>query len=102
MAYEGNGGDYVSYAEDENDYTKQRKVGGPLSAAGGTHNGGDMMSPSDCNHLNEKANEYVRDCANEKSRMDRKFPIAEKLLDNGKYFGCFITLANIKTCKTCF
>ncbi|XP_061394388.1 KH domain-containing, RNA-binding, signal transduction-associated protein 2 [Musca vetustissima] len=39
------------------------------------------MGPIDTNYLNEKANEYVRDCLNEKSRMDRKFPIAEKLLD---------------------
>ncbi|XP_073846200.1 quaking related 54B [Musca autumnalis] len=40
-----------------------------------------MGGPIDTNYLNEKANEYVRDCLNEKSRMDRKFPIAEKLLD---------------------
>ncbi|XP_013098022.1 KH domain-containing, RNA-binding, signal transduction-associated protein 2 isoform X2 [Stomoxys calcitrans] len=43
--------------------------------------GGEQHQHPDTNYLNEKANEYVRECLNEKSRMDRKFPIAEKLLD---------------------
>ncbi|XP_075165026.1 quaking related 54B [Haematobia irritans] len=46
--------------------------------------GGDPHQHPDTNYLNEKANErecFVRECLNEKSRMDRKFPIAEKLLD---------------------
>lgn len=88
--YEGNG-DYSSYTEEESEYSKQRKMAGS-----GPHNGdnnhGDLhhhgpntnMNPAENNYLNEKANDYIRDCLNEKSRMDRKFPIAEKLLDAGK------------------
>lgn len=96
--YDGNG-DYTNYAEDESEYSKQRKMAG--MSATGPHNGDNShggvdphhgVSSSigaggvggDNNYLNEKANEYVRDCINEKSRMDRKFPIAEKLLDSGK------------------
>lgn len=89
-AYEGNG-EYTNYADDENEYGKQRKM-----AATGPHNGdnnhGELhhhgtntnMTPGENNYLNEKANDYIRDCLNEKSRMDRKFPISEKLLDTGK------------------
>ena len=88
--YEGNG-DYSSYAEEESEYSKQRKM-----ATSGPHNGDNShsdlhhhnpntnMNPAENNYLNEKANDYIRDCLNEKSRMDRKFPIAEKLLDAGK------------------
>ncbi|XP_065368504.1 KH domain-containing, RNA-binding, signal transduction-associated protein 2 isoform X1 [Calliphora vicina] len=86
-AYEGNG-EYSNYADDESEYGKQRKM-----AATGPHNGdnnhGELhhhgtntnMTPGENNYLNEKANDYIRDCLNEKSRMDRKFPISEKLLD---------------------
>lgn len=91
--YDGNG-DYTNYTEDENEYGKQRKMG--VMSVTGPHNGdnthvelhhhgpGTNMSPGENNYLNEKANEYIRDCLNEKSRMDRKFPISEKLLDSGK------------------
>lgn len=80
-SYDGNGS---SYNDNDDDYNKQRnKVGaGPL-------NGVDMSnhtmagSGADAAQLNEKANEYIRDCLTEKNRMERKFPIAEKLLDSG-------------------
>lgn len=94
--YEGNG-DYSSYAEEESEYSKQRKM-----ASSGPHNGDNSHSdlhhhnpntninPAENNYLNEKTNDYIRDCLNEKSRMDRKFPIAEKLLDAGKLFADLI------------
>lgn len=93
--YEGNG-EYSSYAEEESEYGKQRKmtVTGPHN---GDNNHGDLhhhgtntnMNTGENNYLNEKANDYIRDCLNEKSRMDRKFPIAEKLLDSGKFIYLF-------------
>lgn len=57
--------------------------------AAGTHNGDSNVTAlgvvgTDGNHLNEKAHEYIRDCLNEKARMERKYPIAERLLDTGK------------------
>uniref|UniRef100_A0A1B0FFI7 Uncharacterized protein n=1 Tax=Glossina morsitans morsitans TaxID=37546 RepID=A0A1B0FFI7_GLOMM len=90
--YDDNG-DYPNYTEDD-DYGKQRKTGvgpgGPNSQLVSSHNGDNSanhglnvnMATSDNNHLNEKANEYIRDCLSEKARMERKFPIAEKLLDS--------------------
>ncbi|KAI9577704.1 KH domain-containing, RNA-binding, signal transduction-associated protein 2 [Glossina fuscipes] len=90
--YDDNG-DYPNYTEDD-DYGKQRKTGvgpgGSNSQLVSSHNGDNSanhglnvnMATSDNNHLNEKANEYIRDCLSEKARMERKFPIAEKLLDS--------------------
>ncbi|XP_054737223.1 KH domain-containing, RNA-binding, signal transduction-associated protein 3 isoform X2 [Anastrepha obliqua] len=103
--YDGNG-DYAAYNEDD-DYGKQRKggcvtgvdphngdssnhdlhhhVGGVVVGGGGVGVGGGMGmvggGGGDVGQLNDKANEYIRDCMAEKNRMDRKFPIAEKLLD---------------------
>lgn len=73
--YEGNGGDYTT-----GPHNGDNSHGG---GGGGVGDHGVGGGPIDTNYLNEKANEYVRDCLNEKSRMDRKFPIAEKLLDAG-------------------
>ncbi|XP_067628343.1 KH domain-containing, RNA-binding, signal transduction-associated protein 2 isoform X2 [Eurosta solidaginis] len=88
--YDGNG-DYAAYNDDD-DYGKRKgvdphngdnsnndlhhHVGGMV---GGVGMG--MVTGGDGGQLNDKANEYIRDCMAEKNRMDRKFPIAEKLLD---------------------
>ncbi|ALC41078.1 qkr54B [Drosophila busckii] len=94
--YEGNG-DYSAYNEDDNnDYnggggggvSKPRKNAG-VGGGGNAHNGdngvhdhhGGPEGGGGNMPLNEKANEYIRDCMAEKHRMDRKFPIAEKLLE---------------------
>lgn len=110
--YDGNG-DYAAYNDDD-DYSKQRKVGcvpgvdphngdssnhdlhhhvggvvvgggvaGGMGMVGGVGGVGGVMG-GDGGQLNDKANEYIRDCMAEKNRMDRKFPIAEKLLDCGE------------------
>lgn len=96
-SYDGNG-DYSSYNEEDNDYSKQRKNAG---GGGGPHNGdnvnhdhhhhhgggsagGGPMGSHDGQQMNDKTNEYIRECLTEKSRMDKKFPIAEKLLDCGE------------------
>ncbi|XP_017961599.1 KH domain-containing, RNA-binding, signal transduction-associated protein 2-like [Drosophila navojoa] len=94
--YDSNG-DYSAYNEDDsNEYVggggggKPRKSIG--SSGGGAHNGdSNVHDHRDRDHggpegsgnvqLNEKASEYIRDCMAEKNRMDRKFPIAEKLLE---------------------
>ncbi|XP_034651562.1 KH domain-containing, RNA-binding, signal transduction-associated protein 2 isoform X3 [Drosophila subobscura] len=90
--YDGNG-DFSPYNDDENEYSgKPRKTagsgGGPGSGPGAhngdssvhdhSHHGGDGNGSV---QINEKANEYIRDCMAERNRMDRKFPIGEKLLD---------------------
>ncbi|XP_018785932.1 PREDICTED: KH domain-containing, RNA-binding, signal transduction-associated protein 2 [Bactrocera latifrons] len=103
--YDGNG-DYATYNDDD-DYGKQRKggcvpgvdphngdssnhdlhhhVGGVVGSGGGggvVGGGMGMMGGGgEGGQLNDKANEYIRDCMAEKNRMDRKFPIAEKLMD---------------------
>ncbi|XP_058979789.1 KH domain-containing, RNA-binding, signal transduction-associated protein 2-like isoform X2 [Musca domestica] len=75
--YEGNG-DYSTGPHNGDNHGG----GGGVASVNEQHHGvSSSMGPIDTNYLNEKANEYVRDCLNEKSRMDRKFPIAEKLLD---------------------
>ncbi|XP_030375618.1 KH domain-containing, RNA-binding, signal transduction-associated protein 2 [Scaptodrosophila lebanonensis] len=71
--YDGNG-DYSTYNEDDNEYG-----GKPRKNCVGTANGD--SSTHDHVQLNEKANEYIRDCMAEKNRMDRKYPISEKLLE---------------------
>ncbi|EDW01377.1 GH21401 [Drosophila grimshawi] len=89
--YDGNG-DYSTYNEDEaNEYggkTRGKSVGN--SGGSGAHNGdsgihdhhhGGAEGSGNNVQLNEKASEYIRDCMAEKNRMDRKFPIAEKLLE---------------------
>ena len=81
-SYEGNG-DYSAYNEvgagnhngDMTNHAHTHDIHGSSGAGGG-----------DAAQLNEKANEYVRDCLTEKSRMERKYPIAEKLLDSGKSY----------------
>ncbi|XP_055857148.1 KH domain-containing, RNA-binding, signal transduction-associated protein 2 isoform X1 [Episyrphus balteatus] len=84
-AYDGNG-DYSSYNDDESDY--KRKGGGGNAGGGGPHpsHNGDNSNhdhhPGDGPQLNDKANEYIRDCLTEKNRMDKKYPIAEKLLES--------------------
>lgn len=84
--YDGNG-DYSTYNEDDNEYGGAGKPRKSVSA-GSAHNGdSDHHSAADGSanvQLNEKASEYIRDCVAEKTRMDRKFPIAEKLLEGGK------------------
>jgi len=90
--YEGNG-DFSAFNDDDNDFGgKPRKPGGSIGAPGGAHNG-DASAHDHGHHggdpggnvqINEKANEYIRDCMAERNRMDRKFPIAEKLLEGGK------------------
>lgn len=60
----------------------------PSVVVAGTHNGDGStgvlgVGGGEGNHLNEKAHEYIRDCLNEKARMERKYPISERLLDNG-------------------
>ncbi|XP_037948330.1 KH domain-containing, RNA-binding, signal transduction-associated protein 3-like [Teleopsis dalmanni] len=85
-AFDGNG-DYSPYNDDDNEYSKQRKSGVGSNTV--PHNGdntnhvssGGPGASGDSGQLNEKANEYIRDCLSEKNRMDRKFPIAEKLLE---------------------
>lgn len=94
--YDGNG-DYSSYnEEDSNEYGGGGGSGGggkPRKSvgSGGAHNGDSGVHDhhggpegSANVQLNEKASEYIRDCMAEKNRMDRKFPIAEKLLEGGK------------------
>lgn len=87
--YDGNG-EYSNYVEEECEYGKQRKMvpSGPHNGDnthGDHHHGQNTnLNPGENNYLNEKANDYIRDCLNEKSRMDRKFLIAEKLLDTGE------------------
>ena len=107
--YDGNG-DYATYNDDD-DYSKQRKsgcvpgvdphngdssnhdlhhhVGGVVGSGGGggvVGGGMGMMGGGgEGGQLNDKANEYIRDCMAEKNRMDRKFPIAEKLMDCGEF-----------------
>ncbi|KAL7735763.1 hypothetical protein ACLKA6_020012 [Drosophila palustris] len=86
--YDSNG-DYSTYNEEDNEYVgggggKPRKSVGIVGAHNGDagahdHHGGPEGSANV--QLNEKANEYIRDCMAEKNRMDRKFPIAEKLLE---------------------
>lgn len=86
-AYDGNG-EYSNYVEEENEYGKQRKMvaTGPHNGdnSHGEHHHGSNINSGENSYLNEKANDYMRDCLSEKTRMDRKFPIAEKLLDTGK------------------
>lgn len=96
--YDSNG-DYSAYNEDEsNEYVGGGGGGKPrksIGSSGGAHNGdSNVHDHRDRDHggtegsgnlqLNEKASEYIRDCMAEKNRMDRKFPIAEKLLEGGK------------------
>ncbi|XP_064542640.1 KH domain-containing, RNA-binding, signal transduction-associated protein 2 isoform X2 [Drosophila montana] len=92
--YDGNG-DYSSYnEEDSNEYVGGGGGGGgggkprKSVSSGGAHNGDSGVHDhhggpegSANVQLNEKASEYIRDCMAEKNRMDRKFPIAEKLLE---------------------
>lgn len=91
--YDGNG-DFSTFNDDDNDFGgKPRKSGGGSTGApGGAHNG-DSSAHDHGHHaadsantvqINEKANEYIRDCMAERNRMDRKFPIAEKLIEGGK------------------
>ncbi|KAH8374127.1 hypothetical protein KR200_010205 [Drosophila serrata] len=87
--YDGNG-DFSAFNDDDNEFGgKQRKPSASSVAPGGAHNG-DSSAHDHGHHgtdsggsvqINEKANEYIRDCMAERNRMDRKFPIAEKLLD---------------------
>ncbi|XP_034103980.1 KH domain-containing, RNA-binding, signal transduction-associated protein 2 [Drosophila nasuta] len=89
--YDGNG-DYSAYnEEDSNEYGggggKARKSagngggGGPHNGDAGAHDLHGVPEGGASVQLNEKANEYIRDCMAEKNRMDRKFPIAEKLME---------------------
>lgn len=87
--YDGNG-DFSAFNDDDNDFGgKPRKSGGSIGAPGGAHNGDSSAhdhghhggDPGGSVQINEKANEYIRDCMAERNRMDRKFPIAEKLLE---------------------
>ncbi|KAH8290785.1 hypothetical protein KR054_005964 [Drosophila jambulina] len=87
--YDGNG-DFSAFNDDDNEFGgKQRKSTASSGAPGGAHNG-DSSAHDHGHHgtdaggsvqINEKANEYIRDCMAERNRMDRKFPIAEKLLE---------------------
>lgn len=83
--YDGNG-DYSTYNEEDiNEYGggKSRKpVNSGCGHNGDSDHGGTEGGGSGNVQLNEKANEYIRDCMAEKNRMDRKFPIAEKLLES--------------------
>ena len=72
--FEGNG-DYA-YTNDE-DVDFKRKGDGDNTTSGNTEN------QQDSSHLNEKATEYIRECMAEKSRLEKKYPIAERLLDSG-------------------
>ncbi|KAH8280424.1 hypothetical protein KR018_006984 [Drosophila ironensis] len=92
--YDGNGD--FSFNDDDNDFGgKPRKSTGSGGVPGGAHNGDSSGHDHGHGHghggdsgnsvqINEKANEYIRDCMAERNRMDRKFPIAEKLLEGGK------------------
>ncbi|XP_055379333.1 KH domain-containing, RNA-binding, signal transduction-associated protein 3 isoform X2 [Condylostylus longicornis] len=68
--YEGNG-DYSYNNDEETDF--KRKSGN------GAEENNDHQQ--DGSHINEKANEYLKDCILEKSKLDKKFPICERLLD---------------------
>lgn len=70
-SFEGNG-DY-SYNNDEEENFKRK--------SNDVDNVASNDNPQDSSHLNEKATEYIRDCISEKSRMDKKYPIAERLLE---------------------
>ncbi|KAI8040072.1 hypothetical protein M5D96_007500 [Drosophila gunungcola] len=86
--YDGNG-EFSAFNDDEEFGGKPRKSGGSIGAPGGAHNGDSSAhdhghhggDPGGSIQINEKANEYIRDCMVERNRMDRKFPIAEKLLE---------------------
>lgn len=102
--YDGNG-DYAAYNDDDDYGSKQGRKGGCVPGVdphngdssnhdlhhhvgGGTGVSGGMGmmggGGGEGGQLNDKANEYIRDCMAEKNRMDRKFPIAEKLMDCGE------------------
>ncbi|XP_002074901.3 KH domain-containing, RNA-binding, signal transduction-associated protein 2 [Drosophila willistoni] len=84
--YDGNG-DFSTYApieDQDQDYKPRKGTSGPHNgdSSGHDHHGvsGGGADASNA-QINEKANEYIRDCMAERNRMDRKFPIAEKLIE---------------------
>lgn len=55
------------------------------------HDGGvksDDENDEQINKMAEKANEYIKDLLGEKVQIDRKFPHADRLLDQGKNRAC--------------
>ncbi|KAL7735539.1 hypothetical protein ACLKA6_010567 [Drosophila palustris] len=84
--YDSNG-DYSTYNEEDDEYVggggdKPRKSVGIVGAHTGDAGAHDQHGGPEGSanvQLNEKANEYIRDFMAEKNRMDRKFPIAEKI-----------------------
>ncbi|CAD7088764.1 unnamed protein product [Hermetia illucens] len=73
-SYEGNG-EYNNYNDEETDF--KRKVG----SGGGSQNENSEEPHNEQPSLNDKANDYIRDCLMEKNKLDKNFPIAERLLE---------------------
>lgn len=79
-SYEGNG-EYNNYNDEETDF--KRKVG----SGGGSQNENSEEPHNEQPSLNDKANDYIRDCLMEKNKLDKNFPIAERLLEGGNCMG---------------
>lgn len=81
-SYESNG-NYNSYNDDEPDFKRKRTDSTNGDGTQSDHEHGDN---NDDVKLNQKATDYIRDCLAEKARLEKEFPIAGRLLSNGKYY----------------
>ena len=76
--YEGNG-DYSSHNEGSSDFKRKS----------GNSNDKDEEHEEDGPKLNEKANEYIRELLSERVSMERKYPCADRLIENGEFYKVF-------------